>query len=166
MGRFWWFFTLLFLASCDSGEPGRLSLNDFEGDEGEAVVRQVIAQVPALEPEVPKVYCVVRGPRLIAAHMDFVRRMNDLNLKFVSGEVLTVQEPNKNVVDPATGKPVIQVQILEMRHSGRDSMEVVAGWAYKKTWERRRYRVTREDGKLKVVDLGRIEGNYEKLLGK
>jgi hypothetical protein len=161
MGRrsFPWIFLLLILTACDSGEPGRLSVGDFENDEGEAVVRHLIAHMPVLEPDVPKEYCVVKGPRLMAASLPFMRRMNDLKLKFVSGEVLTVTEPNKSIVDPGSGLSPIQLQLLEMRHAG-NGMEVVAGWAYKKTWERRRYRVTREGEGWKVEDLARIEGNY------
>jgi len=161
MGRLWCIFLLFLLAGCDSGEPGKLSTGEFEGDEGEAVARYIIAHVPELDPKVPKIYCVVKGPRLISTKMDFTRRMNDLKLKFVSGEVLTVQEPNKSIVDPATGVSPITIQLLEMKRTGATTTEVVAGWAYKKTWERHRYKVTTSPER-KVEDLGRIEGNYEK----
>ena len=161
MERIWCLFLLLFLAACDSGEPGRLAVMDFQGNEGEAVVRHVIAHLPVLEPEVPKLYCVVLGPRLMAARMDFAKRMDDLKLHFVSGDSLTLREPNKSIVDPASGLSPITLQLFEMKRTGSDSLEVVAGWAYKKTWERRRYKVTLLGPKgWQVVDAGRVEGNY------
>ncbi len=160
MERISWLFLLLFLAACDSGEPGRLSVVDFQNDEGEAVVRHMIAHLPALDPQVPKLYCVVLGPRLIAAKMDFAKRMSDLKLHFVSGDSLTLAEPNKSIVDPATGLSPITLQLLEMNRTGSDTTDVVAGWAYKKTWERHRYKVTSGPKGREVEDLGRVEGNY------
>lgn len=160
MGRLAWLFLLLILTACDSGEPGRLSVGDFENDEGEAVVRHLIAHLPPLDPNVPKVYCVVKGPRLMAAHQPFVSRMDDLKLKFVSGESLTVTDPDKSIVDPTTGLSPITLQLLEMQRKGTHGTEVTAGWAYKKTWERHHYRVTHVGSGYEVEDLGRLEGNY------
>ena len=160
MGRFAWLFLLLIVTACDSGEPGRMSVGNFENDEGEAVVRHLIAHLPPLDPDVPKVYCVVKGPRLMAANETFVKRLGDLKLKFVSGESLTVTDPDKSIIDPNSGLSPITFQLLEMQHKGSDKMEVVAGWAYKKTWERHRFRVTHGAKGYDVEDLGRIEGNY------
>ena len=84
----------LVLAACDSGAPGELSLDDYEGAEGEAVVRHVLRTLPPIAPEVPKVYTVVKGPHLKSTSLSFMGRMDDLKLTFVSGEVLTLRDPD------------------------------------------------------------------------
>ena len=52
----------LVLAGCHSSAPGVFSAGEIEGDEGEALVRYLIAHVPPLEESVPKEFCVVTGP--------------------------------------------------------------------------------------------------------
>lgn len=149
------------LASCDSGEPGAISMAGYEGPEGEALVRHLIATLPLLDPAVPKSYCVVKGPKLASTSMKFVERMSDLKVRFVSGEVLTVRDPDKMIVDPSSNLPPVTLQLSELKRSGPQSFTAVAGWAYKKTFERRKLTLE-SDGKVWVVtDGGRIEGNYE-----
>ena len=150
----------LALAACDSGEPNKISLDDYEGPEGEAVVRHILKTLPPITPEIPKVYTVVKGPHLKSTSMDFVRRLTDLKLTFVSGEVLTMREPDKSIVDPRSGLSPVTVQLGELRIAGNDKWEAVGGWAWKKIFERRRYSVQKTAAGYEVLDAGRIEGNY------
>src|SRR3954470_10915314 len=105
----------LLLAACDSGDPGRMSEGDYEGPEGEAVVRHLIKTLPPLSPEVPKVYTVVKGPHLKSTSMNFVRRMDDLKVTFVSGENLIVREPDKSIVDPRSDSSPVTLQISDIK---------------------------------------------------
>lgn len=152
----------LALASCDSSEPNKLSLDAYEGPEGEAVVRHLIKTLPPIAPEVPKVYTVVKGPHLKSTSMDFVRRMDDLKLTFISGEVLTMREPDKSIVDPRSGTSPVTLQIGELRIAGTDKWDVVAGWAWKKTYERNRYKLMKTATGYEMSGPERIEGNYVK----
>lgn len=149
------------LAACDSGEPGRLPLADYEGAEGEALVRHLFAELPPLDPAVPKSYCVVKGPKLASTSSRFVERMADLKIHFVSGDVLVVRDPDKMIVDPGGNLPVVTLQISELRRTGERSRDAVAGWAYKKIYERRNYKLQNDGRGWVVTPGGRIEGNYE-----
>jgi hypothetical protein len=147
------------LAGCDSGEPGRLSAREIEGPEGEALVRYLVAHVPVIEPEVPKEYCVIFGRA--STSTAFTKRLQDLKVPFVHGDVLTVRDPGKMIVDPSTGLPPVTLQISEIRRAGGQTCEAVAGWAFKKTFERRQYKLENVDGKWTVREGERIEGNYD-----
>lgn len=149
------------VASCDSGEPGRLSFSDYEGAEGEALVRHLIAHLPPLDPAVPRSYCVVKGPRLASTSTGFVERMADLKVRFVSGDVLVLRDPDKMIVDPRSNLPPVTLQISELRRTGERSRDAVAGWAYKKIFERRNYKLQNDGGGWVVTPGERIEGNYE-----
>jgi len=151
---------LFLLASCDSGEPNKMSLNDYEGPEGEAVVRHVIKTLPPIAPEVPKVYTVVKGEHLQSTSMAFVGRMSDMKLTFISGEVLTMRDPDKSIVDPRSGLAPVTILIQDIKSAEADSFDVVAGWAYKKTYERRRYKLLKSGQGYDVRTGERIEGNY------
>lgn len=156
------FLCLFLLAACDSGEPNRLSLEDYEGEEGEAVVRHMLKTLPAIDPEVPKVYTVVKGPNLQSTGMPFVQRMEDTKLTFISGEVLTMREPDKSIIDPRSGLSPVTIQLHEIKRAGTDAWEVVAGWAYKKTYERYRYKLLKKANAYEVTESTRLEGNYVK----
>ena len=150
------------LAGCDSGEPGKMALDTYEGPEGEAVVRHLVKTLPPIAPEIPKVYTVVKGPHLKSTSMNFMRRFSDLKLTFVSAENLVVREPDKSIVDPRSDSSPVTLQIAEMRVTGRDKWDVVAGWAWKKTYERRRYTLTKTASGYEMAEVERIEGNYVK----
>lgn len=148
------------LAACDSREPNQLSLKEYEGPEGEAVIRHLLKSLPPVEPTVPKVYTVVKGPHLESTRMAFVKRLEDLKLTFVSGEVLTLRDPERSIVDPRSGLAPVTLQIADMRRSGGDTWEVQAGWAYKKVFERRRLKLKKQAEGFAVIQDERIEGNY------
>lgn len=149
------------LAACDSSEPGKISLDDYEGPEGEAMVRHMIKTLPPVHPEIPKVYTVVKGPHLKSTSMDFIHRMDDLKLTFISGEVLTQRDdPDRTIIDPRSGLAPVQIQIAEMKRAGGDSFHVVAAWAYKKDYERHQYKLTKTASGYDVEHVQRLEGNY------
>ncbi len=146
--------------SCDSSEPGKLSLDEYEGPEGEALVRYILKTLPPVHPEIPKVYTVVKGQKLKSTSMDFVRRMADLKLTFVSGEVLTVQQQDKSIVDPRSGLSPVTIQIAELKRAGGDGFVAIGGWAYKDVFERHRYKLLKTPGGYEVQHQERVEGNY------
>lgn len=152
---------LLILPACDSGGPGGGGVDDYESDLGEAVIRHLIKSLPDPAPGVPKVYCVVKGPSLEAVKTDFARRFVDLKLRFVSGNVLMVTEPDNAVVDPDTRLSPFVLQIRAIKPEGSDRFEVEVGWSYKKLYEKERYRVQLKDGAYTVTNSTRIAGNYE-----
>jgi hypothetical protein len=153
----------LALPACDSGEPGKFPLDAYEGPEGEAIVRHVVKTLPPISPEIPKVYTIVKGPHLKSTSMEFARRFQDLKLTFVSGENLTVRGPDKDVIDPRSDTSPVTIQIADIRATGRDKWEVLAGWAWKKTYERNRYTLKKtESGAYEMKLEARMEGNYVK----
>jgi hypothetical protein len=92
--------------------------------------------------------------------MNFARRFEDMKVTIVSGENLIVREPDKSIVDPRSDTSPVVLQIAEIRSAGRDKWEAVAGWSWKKTYERRRYALTKTESGYEVKDVERIEGNY------
>lgn len=162
ISRFLLLFSLFALLGCESGEPGAMSLDDMEGPEGEAMVRHLLKTLPPLDPQVPKVYSVVKGERLYSTSMKFVGRMDDLKLNFVSGEVLTMRDPDKSIVDPRSGLSPVTLQLTSLKASGTDRWDVVAGWAYKKLFERSLYRLEKKGEGYEASLMQRIEGNYVK----
>ncbi|MEY4485370.1 MAG: hypothetical protein RL693_2822 [Verrucomicrobiota bacterium] len=165
LSRLFLLLSLFVLVACDSGEPNRLSLDDYEGGEGEAVVRHMLKTLPAIDPEVPKVYTVVKGPNLQSTGMPFVRRMEDTKVTFISGEVLTMREPDKSIIDPRSGLSPVTIQLDEIKRTGTDAWEVIAGWAYKKTYERYHYKLIKKADGYAVTETSRLEGNYVKPSG-
>ncbi len=151
---------LLFLAACDSGEPNEVPLEEYEGPIGEAVVRFLVKNVPVINPDVPKVYTVVKGERLKSTSTAFVKRMDDLKLTFISGEVLTMRDPDRTIVDPRSGLAPVTLQITKIKRAGSDAYEVITGWAYKKNFERWLLRVEAEGDAFRVEKRERLEGNY------
>ena len=152
----------LALASCDSGDPGRMSLDDYEGDEGEAIVRHIYKTLPPISPEIPKVYAIVKGPHLKSTTILFAKRFADLKITIVSGEGLVVREPDKSIIDPRSDTSPVVLQMDNIKISGRDKWDVVASWSWKKTFERRRYTLTKTASGYEMTDVERVEGNYVK----
>lgn len=151
----------LFLAACDSGEPGNVPQADYEGDLGEAIVRHLIKNLPDPAPDVPKSYCIVTGKALDATSMNFAKRFADLKLRFISGEVLLVTQPDNAVVDPETRLAPYILQIALIKSSSAASWTADVGWSYKKSFEKLRYEVMQKDGKYEVLKTTRLEGNWQ-----
>jgi hypothetical protein len=151
----------LILTGCDSGAPGEVSLGDYESDLGEAVVRQLIKTLPDPAPSIPKSYCVVKGKDLENTRTEFVERLSDLKLRFISANVLLVTDPDNAVVDPETRLAPIFLQIAHIKSTGADSWTIDVGWSYKKIFEKHRWDVKLNGGNYQFGESKRIEGNYD-----
>jgi hypothetical protein len=152
---------ILVVAGCDSGAPGEISLGEYESNLGEAVVRQLIKTLPDPAPTIPKSYCVVKGKELENTRTEFVKRMDDLKLRFISANVLLVTEPDNAVVDPETRLSPIFLQIASIKSTGANSWTVEVGWSYKKIFEKHRWEVKLNGNSYQFGESKRIEGNYE-----
>ena len=151
---------LLCLAACDSGQPGSVPQAEYEGDLGEAIVRHLIKNLPDPAPGIPKSYCLVTGKGLDTTSMTFAKRFADLKLRFISGDVLLVTDPDNAVVDPETRLAPIVLQIAFIKSSGPASWTANVGWSYKKTFEKHLFEIVQKDGKHEVIKSTRLEGNY------
>ncbi len=152
---------LLLLAACGAGDPGFVRLGDYEGDAGEAMVRHLVKTVPDLAPGVPKEYCVMKARQMQSTDTTFVARFQDLKLIFISGDTLTTYPGTTLPINPKSGISPYVLQLAYMHKQAADTWEMEAGWAYKLTFERRRYRLKQTGGAWKVEDLGKLDGNYD-----
>lgn len=152
---------LFLLAACGSGDPGYVRPGDYEGDVGEAMVRHLIKTLPDVAPGVPKEYCVMASRvNMHATSMDFVARMKDLNVTFVSGDALETQRETSLPVNPKSGLTPYVIQLAYIYKKADDTWEVEAGWSYKRLFERHNYHLKRTGSTWSVEDKGKTEGNY------
>jgi hypothetical protein len=54
----------------------------------------------------------------------------------------------------------VTLQLAQIKRGSADTFDVIAGWAYKKTWERHRYRLVKTATGYEVTKDERLEGNY------
>jgi hypothetical protein len=146
------------LAACGASDPNFVRLGDYENDAGAAGVRHLIQSLPALAPGVPKEYCVVKALDLRATDMEFTQRFDDLKLPFVSRDVLGEQEDTHFPINPKTGLTPIMLQIARMKKLGENAYEVEAAWAYKREFERKRFKVELAQGQWQVTELEKLDG--------
>jgi len=151
---------LFFLAACGSGDPGFVRVGDYEGDAGEAMVRHLIKNLPDPAPGVPKEYCVVEGRTMRSTGMDFVARMQDLKLSFVSADAMDTHHETSLPVNPKNGLSPYVLQLAHMHKPDADTWDIEAGWAYKRLFERHKYRLKRHGKDWSVEDQGKVDGNY------
>jgi len=149
----------LLLTHCGGGDPAFVRLGDYECDAGEAVVRHIIKTMPDPAPNLPKEYTIVKALDLRAADMDFIRRFSDLGQTFVSAEVLSEQEETHYPVNPKSGLSPVMLHLQRMKRPDESTYEVDAGWAYKRTFDQRSYRVKRSGGHWTVEETARLTGN-------
>jgi hypothetical protein len=151
---------LFLLAACGSGDPGFVRLGDYEGEAGEAMVRHLIKTLPDIAPGVPKEYCVVAARDMRATSMEFVARMKDLKLVFVSADSMDTHRETSVPVNPKTGLSPYVLQLAHMHKADVDNWDIEAGWAYKRTFERHNYHLKRTGTTWVVEDKGKLDGNY------
>ncbi len=156
------FFLMLLLGSCGAGDPSFVRLGDYECDASERVVRDLIKALPEnVTGGVPAEFSLVKALDLRAVDSDFVQRLDDLKLHFVSRNVLIEQPEVHYPINPKSG---ISPVILHLRHLKKldgQSFEVEAGWAYKKTFEIKRFLVKQTNGAWIVQEATRLDGNYD-----
>lgn len=157
--RPWIFVTLAsLLTACGASDPSFVRLGDYENDAGAAVVRQLIQSLPELAPGVPKEYCVVKALDLRATDMEFTQQFADLKLPFVSRDVLGEQEDTHFPINPKTGLTPIMLQIARMKKLGDNVYEVEGAWAYKREFERKRFKTELANGQWLVTELEKLDG--------
>lgn len=157
--RPWIFVTLAsLLTACGASDPSFVRLGDYENDAGAAVVRQLIQSLPELAPGVPKEYCVVKALDLRATDMEFIQQFADLKLPFVSRDVLGEQEDTHFPINPKTGLTPIMLQIARMKKLGDNVYEVEGAWAYKREFERKRFKTELANGQWLVTELEKLDG--------
>jgi len=144
-------FLISLLAACGKGDPGFIRLKDYESDVGEAAMRHLISKLPDPAPEVPKEYTLMYARDLRPASQEFMDRFKDLNLPFVHGDALTIEEVTLVPKNPKTGLSPYVLQLAYMHNEPDGSCTVEVGWAYKKTFERWIYKLAKgADGRWSV----------------
>ena len=150
---------MLLFTHCGAGDPSFVRLGDYECDAGEAVVRHIIKTMPDPAPGLPKEYTIVKALDLRAADMDFIRRFSDLGLPIISAEVLSEQEETHFPINPKSGLSPIMIHLQRMKRPNADTYEVDAGWAHKRTFDQRSYRVRKSGDKWTVEEVAKLGGN-------
>ena len=153
---------VLLAVGCGAGDPSFVRLGNYECDASEAVVRHLVQVIPDVTAGVPKEYSIVKALDLRSVDMDFTRRFADTQLIFISSDILSEQPELHYPVNPKSGLSPILVQLRHLKKVSEKEYEIEAGWAYKKTFEMKRFRVTQTGNEpWKVAELARIDGNYE-----
>lgn len=136
-------FLISLLAACGKGDPGFIRLKDYESDVGEAAVRHLISKLPDPAPEVPKEYTLMYARDLRPASQEFMDRFQDLKLPFIHGDALTIEDVTLVPKNPKTGLTPYVLQLAHMHNEPDGTCKVEVGWAYKKTFERWSYVMTK-----------------------
>lgn len=152
-------FLVLLATGCGQGDPAFVRLGDYECDAGEAAIRHLLKTMPDPAPGLPKDYCVLKALDQRATDMDFLPRFKDLNLNFISAEVLSEQPETHYPLNPKSGLSPVLLQLQMMTRPAPDRYEIDANWAFKKTFERWKLSVQQKDGKWTVADAKMVEGN-------
>ena len=152
---------VLFITGCGGGDPSFVRLGDYEGDASEAVVRHLVQTLPDVTKGVPKEFSVVKALDLRSTDLDFMRRFADTGMTFVSSDILSEQPELHYPINPKSGLSPILLHLRHLKKLDAQAYEVEAGWAYKRTFEMKRFRVAQSGTVWKVEELGRIDGNYE-----
>lgn len=143
------------LAACDSSDGGRMPVNLFECDAGEAAVRHLISKLPELNLGVAKSYSIVLGEvnrdGMTPASDEFSGRFSDLKLKFVNALNLKDIDPDHTIVDPESRLAAFVLQLRTLKQKSATSWEAEVGWSYKKEFGRLKVQIDTQDGKLVAV---------------
>jgi hypothetical protein len=153
------------LASCHYTDSQGMPVELYESAEGEAVVRQLLKELPDPNPGVPKSHAIVLGELgargdYKAASVAFIKRFADTGLRIISADVLSPNGPDATIVDPEQHVAAYVLQIRLMKQIDANTWDVETGWSYKKLFERRRYRVEQKDGKPVATFVEHIDGNW------
>ena len=95
------------------------------------------------------------------ASVPFMQRFADLKLRLISASVLTTVEPGNIIADPDLRVAAYVIQIRSMKRVDGAVWEYETAWSYKQSFQRKRWRVTRqEDGSYKVEELAVLDSNW------
>ena len=92
--------------------------------------------------------------------MDFVERLKDLKIVFVSADAMDTHRETGLPVNPKNGLSPYVLQLAHMHKPAADVWDIEAGWAYKRIYDRHHYQLKRTGDKWAVEDKGRVDGNY------
>ncbi len=154
------------LPSCGPVDREGMSLSEYESAPTEALVREILKTLPDLNPGVQKSHSIalgeiIRGRDFTPASVPFMERFEDLKLRIISPTVLTTAPPDNVAIDPDYRVPVYVIQVRSMRQTAGDAWEYEAAWSYKKTFQRRKWKVMGSKGVLKVEPGPVVEGNWQ-----
>lgn len=152
---------VLFAAGCGKSDPGFVRLGDYESDASEAVVRHLVQTLPDITKGVPKEFSVVKALDLRSTDIDFMRRFGDTKFAFISRDVLSEQPETHYPINPKSGLSPILLHLRHVKKLSDQAYEIEAGWAYKRTFEMKRFHVQQSGATWKVEEQARLDGNYE-----
>lgn len=153
---------VLLVSGCGANDPGFVRLGDYECDASEAAVRHLVQVIPDVTKGVPREFSIVKALDLRSVDMDFTRRFADTRQTFISSDVLSEQPELHYPINPKSGLSPILLHLRHLKKLGEQDFEIEAGWAYKKTFEMKRYRVTKAGTTpWKVEEQAKIDGNYD-----
>ncbi len=154
------------LPSCGPVDREGMALAEYESAPTEALVRQILKTLPDLNPGVQKSHSIalgeiIRGRDFTPSSVPFMKRFDDLKLRIISPTVLATAPPDNVAIDPDYRVPVYVIQVRSMRQTAGDAWEYEAAWSYKKTFQRRTWKVTGANGVMKVEPGPVIDGNWQ-----
>lgn len=156
----------MLLPSCGPVDREGMSLAGYESAPTEALVREILKTLPDLNPGVQKSHSIALGEIILGrdftpASVPFMKRFDDLKLRIISPTVLATAPPDNVAIDPDYRVPVYVIQVRSMRQTAGDVWEYEAAWSYKKTFQRRTWKVTGANGVMKVEPGPVIDGNWQ-----
>ena len=155
-----------FLTACGPRDQAGTSLEEYEIDPTEALVREILRTLPDTNPGVPKSYSIALGEIVIGrdftpASVSFIARFSDLKLRIISASVLGVIEPDNTIADPELRVAAYVIQIRLMKRVDGAVWEYETAWSYKKLFQRQQWKVTRKpDGDYIVEQVAILAGNW------
>jgi hypothetical protein len=152
--------------SCGPVDRDGRVLAEYESAATEALVREIIATTPDLNPGVVKSYSIalgeiVRGRDFTPASVPFLKRFDDLKLRMISATVLTTMPPANDIVDPDLRVAMFLIQIRTMKQVSGDVWEYEAGWSYKNQFQRRAWKVIGNNGSYRMEPGAVVDGNFK-----
>lgn len=159
-------FLVLGLGSCGPVDGEGNSLAAYEHAGTEALVREILRTLPDPNPGVQKSHTItlgeiVRGRDFTSASVPFIQRLADLKLRIISANVLATTPPDNTAIDPDLRVPMFVIQIRTMKQTSGTTWEYEAAWSYKKTFQRRTWKVTSDNGSWKVEAGPVLDGNWQ-----
>lgn len=153
------------LVGCHYSDSEGMPVALYESADGEAVLRQLIKELPDPNPGVPKSHAIVLGDvgargDYKAASVAFMKRFQNTGMRFVSADVLSPNGPDHTIIDPETRVAVYVLQLRLMKQLDASTWSAEVAWSYKKLFERRRYKLEHKDGQAVVTFVERLEGNW------
>ena len=98
--------------------------------------------------------------RLWRPSTEFTDRMRDMKLVFMNADSLETHRETGLPVNSKSGLSPYVLQLAHMHKPAPDTWDIEAGWAYKRLFERRNYRLKQTGTTWTFEDKGKVDGNY------